>query len=54
MTDIEKLQAIMKEFNKAAGIGVFPMKPKDLYFILEIIKKLLEKDGNKQNDEGNS
>jgi hypothetical protein len=48
--DIERLRNIMKEFNKAAGIGVFPMKPKDLYFILELLEKLLERDGNKQND----
>ncbi len=54
MSDIERLRAIMKDFNKSAGIGVFPMKPKELYFILELIEKLLEKDGNERYGESDS
>jgi len=42
MDDLERLQEIKRKFNRHAGIGVFPLKPDEMYFILELLEKLLE------------
>ena len=44
MNEIQELQRILANFNKDCGIGVFPMNdPRDLYFVIEQVKKLTEK-----------
>ena len=39
---IEKLNQIMRDFNQAAGFGTFPLEPKDLYFIMEMVNEMYQ------------
>lgn len=41
MSDSERLQEIMGNFNQDAAYGSFPMSPKDFYFVMQLVLKLL-------------
>lgn len=48
---LERLEKIMKDFNKSAGYGVFPMGANDFYFVLEALHELLkERAENEKNN----